>query len=458
LPADFAVVGRIRVLFAVVLFSSLAGCTASWAQFHAGPDRVGNQPNETKIGVGNVGTLTQARKYPANGTPTAPIVANGVLYVATNTLYAFDATGATHCASSPTTCTPLWTAPAAYAEGVAVANGFVYVTEGQYGGVNAFDAAGSENCGGTPKTCKPIWTSYVNGGSGVVGYPAVVNGIVYVGGTGDGAKLSTGGAYVMAFDAAGSKNCVAGVTAVCSPLWTTTGAPVSALGATDSPTVANGRLYVGTNTTLLAFDANGSANCAGAPKVCSPLWSATTGGGLYSSPSVAGSTVFIGGWDGKLYAYSADGSTNCSGTPKTCTPLWTASASTSIGSTAAVVNGVAYIMSVNGKLSAFDATGSTNCSGAPKTCTPLWTSATSAGYASSSSPAVANGVVYFTGADGTLNAIDAGGTKDCAGSPKVCSDLWSANTGYVSSGSPAVVDGVVYTNVSGNGVVYAYSL
>jgi hypothetical protein len=56
------------------------------------------------------------------------LIANGILYVNTNQLYAFDATGATNCSTAPTSCTPLWTAPAGNFDGMAIADGVVYVT------------------------------------------------------------------------------------------------------------------------------------------------------------------------------------------------------------------------------------------------------------------------------------------------------------------------------------------
>jgi outer membrane protein assembly factor BamB len=55
----------------------------------------------------------------------------------------------------------------------------------------------------------------------------------------------------------------------------------------SSPAVANGVVYVGSDDgTLYAFDAAGGTNCGGAPKICFPLWSATTGGPVFSSPAV----------------------------------------------------------------------------------------------------------------------------------------------------------------------------
>jgi hypothetical protein len=437
------------------------GALPGWPQLHYGPGRTGYQPNETQIGTGNVRKLSQARTYQTNSEPSAPLIANGILYVATNQLYAFNASGATHCSAAPTTCTPLWTAPTADFDGMAVTNGDVFVTDAE--GVQAFDAAGSRNCSGTPKVCAPLWATSTHYSTGPAftpgsGSPVVTNGVLYVPGYGDGIALSSGGAYVAAFDAAGSKGC-AGSPVVCVPMWTTTGLPASA-GNTGSPAIANGVIYIA-NETLYAFDAAGSANCSGTPKVCAPLWTAATSDWpTYSAPAVVNGIVYVGSWGSKLYAFDAAGSTNCSttATAKTCTPLWTAATPSSIGGTPAVAYGAVYTVSADGTLSAFSAAGSTHCSGSvtAKTCTPLWTSAPAGG--GSSSPAVANGVVYFSGGGGTYG-YDAAGLLNCSasGTAKRCSPLWSAVTGFSSGGSPAVDNGVLFINVPGNGKIYAYS-
>ena len=57
-----------------------------------GPERLPAQRDADW--AGNVGTLSEARTYEGG---TAPLIANGVLYVATNKLYAYDATGASNC-------------------------------------------------------------------------------------------------------------------------------------------------------------------------------------------------------------------------------------------------------------------------------------------------------------------------------------------------------------------------
>jgi outer membrane protein assembly factor BamB len=456
------------VVLAVGASGGVAGAStpsASWPQLHYGADRTGYQPNETKIGTGNVGQLAQARTYHAAAYLSAPLIANGVLYVDTGTLYAFDATGAADCSAAPVACTPLWTAPTAYFDGMTIANGDVYVTDAE--GVQAFDAAGSKNCSGTPKVCAPLWATSTHTSTGPAftpgaGSPVFANGVLYVPGYGDGLPLSTGGAYVAAFAAAGSKGCSG---AVCVPMWTTTGVPAST-GNTGSPTIgANGVLYIA-DQTLFAFDAAGSADCAGTPKVCSPLWTAATANSpTYGAPAVANGTVYVGSWNAKLYAFDAAGSANCTAgaSGKTCTPLWTATTTSSIGGTPAVANGVVYTVSGNGTLSAFDAAGSTDCSGTvtAKTCTPLWRSAAgSSGYVTSSSPAVANGVVYFSSTNGGTYGYDAAGSLNCTGSgtAKTCAPLWGAVSGFIGGGSPAIVNGVLYINVAGNGTVYAYAL
>jgi outer membrane protein assembly factor BamB len=443
-----------------------AGGLPGWPQLHDGAARTGDQLNETRIGPGNVGKLSQARIYPTIDGTSAPLISNGILYVDSVRLYAFSASGGTHCSAAPTTCTPLWTAATAYFDGMVIADGKVFVTDAE--GIQAFDAAGSKNCSGTPKVCAPLWATSTHTSTGPSftpgpGSPAVANGILYVPGYGDGLALGSGGAYVSAFDAAGSKGC-SGSPVVCVPIWTTTGLPVSA-GNTGSPAIANGVMYIA-NGTLYAFDAAGSAKCSGKPKVCAPLWTAATSGSpTYSAPAVANGTVYVGSWNAQMYAFAAAGTSNCStkAAVKTCMPLWTAVTPSSIGGTPAVANGTVYTVSAGGTLSAFSAAGSRNCAGTAKArkCKPLWTSPTGGtGYATSSSPAVANGVVYFSSTNGGTYGYDAAGSLKCSVSRGVrtCRPLWGAVTGFIGGGSPAVVNGVLYINVGVVGRLYAYSL
>jgi outer membrane protein assembly factor BamB len=247
----------------------------------------------------------------------------------------------------------------------------------------------------------------------------VANGVVYVGS--DDHK-------VYAFDAAGTTNC-SGTPKTCAPLWTaTTGGVVRA-----TPTVANGVLYAGSER-LYAFDAAGTRDCSGTPKTCTPLWTGSTAGGV-SGIGVAGSTVYVGSGSldpsyGMLSAFTAAPSNCRLGTqPPECFPTWEAGLG-SAPSSPAVANGVVYIGEQGGPLYAFDAAGKTGCTtGEIGVCAPLWLGQTGA-LDQGSSPAVANGVVYIgTGqfsVGGSVQAFDASGTTNCSGAPKVCNQCGSA--------------------------------
>ena len=286
-------------------------------------------------------------------------------------------------------------------------------------------------------------------GGDVHSSPAVANGVVYVGS--EDTKL-------YAFNAVGNTNC-SGTPKTCRPLWTAeTGNSI----VDSSPAVSNGVVYVGSGGLvehkLFAFDAAGNTNCSGSPKTCAPLWTAFMSGPVDSSPAVTNGRVYIGSADGNFYAFDAAGHTNCSGTPKVCQPLWTATAGApgfGVTSSPAVANGVVYVGSGDHHLYAFDAAGNTNCSGTPKTCTPLWTA--DLFYAVLSSPAVSNGMLYIANADGTFYAFDAAGNTNCSDTPKTCTPLWTGAVGHqITSSSPAVANGVVYFGSLGNGTLYAF--
>ena len=93
-----------------------------------------------------------------------------------DSLYAFDAAGATRCSGSPRTCLPLWTALTqdSIESSPAVANGVVYV-----GSDDDNVYAYAVGCGSGGGSCASIW-SYTTGGV-VYSSPAVSNGVVYIG-------------------------------------------------------------------------------------------------------------------------------------------------------------------------------------------------------------------------------------------------------------------------------------
>jgi outer membrane protein assembly factor BamB len=161
--------------------------------------------------------------------------------------------------------------------------------------------------------------------------PAVVGDKVYIGSS-DG--------VLWAYPSAGC-----GQSFCTTPLWKST----SVAQILGSPTVANGIVYVGSQTSfnsndgkLNAFNANG----CGQP-VCAPLWQGLAGTEsiLESSPAVANGNVYIGAFDGKLYVFNANG---C-GQP-TCQPLWTGATGSTIESTPTVSGNTVYIGSDDGRL------------------------------------------------------------------------------------------------------------
>jgi outer membrane protein assembly factor BamB len=419
--------------------------------FGFGPEHTRTDPVSSSLNTSNVASLTlKGTAVTGAAVESTPAVANGVVYVGSNDskLYAFPSSLNGTCSGSPTICPPVWTAATGGPVGSspAVVGGVVYVGSND-GKLYAFDAAGgATTCTGTPTTCTPLWTATTGGPVG--SSPAVVGGVVYVG-SNDG-KL-------YAFDAAGGATTCTGTPKVCTPLWTA----ATADAVFSSPAVVGGVVYVGSNDgKLYAFDAAGGATtCTGTPKVCTPLWTATTAGVVASSPAVAGGVVYVGSNDGKLYAFdAAGGAATCTGTPGVCVPLWVGATGGAVFSSPAVSNDVVYVGSADKKLYAFDATPERSaCSSAtPKVCSALWTAAT--GSVVFSSPSIENGVVFVGSSDKKVYAFDGvGGPGNCSGTPKTCTPLWSYLTGYAVFSSPTPAAGGVYVG-SGDGNVYGFGL
>lgn len=257
--------------------------------------------------------------------------------------------------------------------------------------------------------------------------PAVVGGVAYIGST-------DGRLWAYPADGCGQALCT-------TPLWSS----VNLAQIIDSPTVFNGVVYVGSQTTdnsnngkLNAFSASGCGQ-----QVCPPLWQGLAGPDsiLMSSPAVANGTVFVGAYDGKLYAFNANG---CGSSR--CSPLWRGKTSGSIESTPTIANGVAYVGSDDGNLYAFNASG---C-GAP-ICRPLWKGPLG-GAAFASTPAISGGVVYIN----SQHALLAFAASGCGMSK--CKPLWRAvdNLNFF-NGSPAVAKGRVYVPLESGIGVYSAS-
>jgi outer membrane protein assembly factor BamB len=180
----------------------------------------------------------------------------------------------------------------------------------------------------------------------------------------------------------------------------------------SSPAVVNGVVYIGSD------DGNVYALNASTGAV---LWSFTTGGRVESSPTVVNGVVYIGSDDDNVYALDA----------RTGKKLWSYLTNSEVNSsTPAVVNGVVYVGSGdnNNSLIALNA----------GTGAKLWSYAEGSGVAGS--PAVANGVVYFSDGEGTAHALNA----------STGASLWAyQNIGGGTPSTPAVANGVVYFSDAG---------
>ena len=158
--------------------------------------------------------------YPlTNQEPDYPVIGGNRLYIQAATPFrqlpahqnveVFDALGSTNCSLEVTmkVCTPLWTTTdttGAFAP-AAVANSSMYV--GGENGLDAYDASGVTGCAGSPTACAPLWTSAL---TEAAEQPlAVANGLLF----------GTDGTHVFALDAAGHNNCSGGV---CAALWSAT--------------------------------------------------------------------------------------------------------------------------------------------------------------------------------------------------------------------------------------------
>jgi len=175
-------------------------------------------------------------------------------------------------------------------------------------------------------------------------------------------------------------------------------------------------------------------------------WTFKTAGPIVASPAVADGIVYVASLSGHLHAVDRE----------TGQEKWQFKSSRPIASSPAVVDGIMYFVSSAGSLAALDvATGQ-----------PRWVYAIEFerrfeakglhGYPSpaqtipdawdvfTSSPAVADGRVFFGSGDGNVYAVDAArGVL-----------LWKFTTGDVVHASPAVANGVVYVG-SWDGNFYA---
>ncbi len=274
-----------------------AGLT-DWTQFGFGPQGGRYSNYENIITTSNVSGLIQDWTASTGGSfnssvAGSPAVVNGVVYVGSDKLYAFNAT----------TGAQVWTAStaASISGSPAVANGLVYIGSDKLYAFNATTGA-------------QVWTASL---SGTASSPTVINGVVYV--------TTAFSGTLSAFNAQTG-----------AQLWSV------ALGNNliSNPSMANGIAYVGVSGfqsgELEAFNAQTGAL----------LWTALNGiGPIEDAPAIINGTLYIGSADDHIYALN----------PQTGAQIWAAPTSDWVIEPPAVANGVVYASTYSGKLEAFNA-------------------------------------------------------------------------------------------------------
>ncbi len=175
-------------------------------------------------------------------------------------------------------------------------------------------------------------------------------------------------------------------------------------------------------------------------------WVFNTGGPIVTSPAIADGVIYIASLSGHLFAIDQ----------QTGKEKWKFKSSMPIASSPSIVDGILYFVSSGGALVALDvatgqpkwvyaieyerryeAKGLHGYPQAAQTIPDAWDVFTS-------SPAVANGKVYFGSGDGNVYAVDA----------KSGILQWKFATGDVVHASPAVAGGAIFVG-SWDGVLYA---
>ena len=314
-------------------------------------------PVTSRIDATNAGRLALAWSERVDGAgASAPVVADGVLYVAGDDgkLRAIDAaSGEVLWIGVTQLGTP--TSPV-------VAQGRVLVHVG--GSLFAFEVG----CGTAGAECQQSWHATTGGGN--IGTPIVVDGVAYV-------VAAPGG--LTAFPV----SCEA---TTCAPLWL---APDAEGHVAHAPAASDGVIWDSSSHALSAFP----VACGTAGATCEPLIQAVRPGGadLLSGPAVADGVVYVGASDGDLIAVS----TSCA-SGGSCGPLWRGQTGGSIVGTPSVVGGRVYVASNDGGLYAFP----TSCETGGARCDAIWIGRT--GGPIRDQPVVSNGIVYVASTDGKL--------------------------------------------------------
>ena len=184
-------------------------------------------------------------------------------------------------------------------------------------------------------------------------------------------------------------------------------------GATGgTPTVSTNRVFVGTTTGVAAFNAITGAT----------IWTRNLGANVTASPTVVGTTLYVGDLSGNYYALNAT----------TGATIWKVTLAGAFYGSAVAANGIIYVGAFDGSFYALKAT----------TGAVVWSYALSSG--TDASAALVNGNVYFGSYDDKIYCLNAA-TGALA---------WSYTTGGHVESTPAIVNGTLYVG-SDDDKVYA---
>jgi outer membrane protein assembly factor BamB len=373
----------------------------------------------------NVGTLHTVWTGHVSGTPSTPAIADGMVYVTADRLYAFPIT----CATSDDACPPIWTAAIGTTPAGApvVVDGVVLVTSTS--GLFAFDSTCSA------PTCSAMWTAPSPGYKGQrdlnshkpVPYPqfsvpAVVNGTVY----------AAGGRGLYAF-ALRCRN----DGGLCAPSWIGKG-----LGSYDPPAIGIDAIYVATERGVDAY----APTCPA--RLCDPVYQ-------------LGRTTLTGG-DPSITAVGGDVYTNTMRFAsehdiRRQNPAWrgevdrpsTQDPEAPYVGHVAVADGHAYMTA--SRLYAYPV----DCGSNSSSCRPVWIGPRQFDeqiqkYRTWSDPVVSNGLVFSS----TDRPYAFG--ANCATGGEECRPLWVGPAGFGSA--PAVTgNALAVTYVDGRVVLFEAS-
>jgi hypothetical protein len=182
--------------------------------------------------------------------------------------------------------------------------------------------------------------------------------------------------------------------------------------------------------------------------------------GSWQTAANGGATIIA---NGKAYVYDFNGGDDrfitydASSNGPQPQAVWFGNDDPNVGRPIAATNRHVYSIDFGRTVTATDAAGETNCSGIPIECRALWSYADIEGGVTIARDLLV-AVTSDTFTDPRSVAVyDALGALNCAGTPKICTPLWSAPIdgvpldGVSSSWPPRVLNGLLYAP-SGNGV------